>query len=154
MNQRFHHLGEYFLIFFQASNKQIRGQEEKLRYMAERGCKASAAILAQMEAFRAMYGKNGTEWFPVRTRNFSRWETNLNYHIAQLEIKRLIITCLKSNQKWPPEGDFLGHHGQWRFFSQSAKKVAAGSVFFLGGGGEVRCVTLTFDSQRRWFFFA
>ena len=52
----------FFLIFFfEASNKQIRGQEEKLRYMAERGCKASAAILAQMEAFRAMYGKNGTE---------------------------------------------------------------------------------------------
>lgn len=49
------------IFFFEASNKQIRGQEEKLRYMAERGCKASAAILAQMEAFRAMYGKNGTE---------------------------------------------------------------------------------------------
>ena len=62
MNQRFHHLGEYFFDFFPSiEQSQIRGQEEKLRYMAERGCKASAAILAQMEAFRAMYGKNGTE---------------------------------------------------------------------------------------------
>jgi len=37
------------------------GQEEKLRYAAEHGCPASAAILAQMEAFRAKYEKSGTE---------------------------------------------------------------------------------------------